>query len=372
MNILFLNWKDVKNNEAGGAEIIAFEYARRLVKDGHEVTIFCRTFPGSKASEVVDGVNIIRRGSRTGVYFEAWTYYMKLDIKPDLVIDMVNTLAWQTPLYVPKKNRITYVNQLAKEVLFYEFKPPLSWLSYYLERLQYLTYKNSKFICYSESTKKDLEKFGIPKREISTFSLGIDHKRYRPGGKKAKYPLFIFVARLVRMKRADLCIRAMQEVVGEYPDAKLVIIGRGPEEERLQELVGDLGLGKNVDFVMKNGFYVDANPSDLKLKFMQEAWALVLPSVKEGWGMVVTEAAACGTPSIVSNVTGLVDSTINKKTGLVISKNPSTEDLSGAMKELISNKKYLQELSKNALMRSREFSWDKSYLQFKTLILRRR
>lgn len=372
MNILFLNWKDVKNNEAGGAEIIAFEYARRLVKDGHQVTIFCRTFPGSRETEIIDGVNIIRRGSRTGVYVEAWRYYSRLETKPDLVIDMVNTLAWQTPLYVPKENRIAYVNQLAKEVLFYEFKPPLSWISYYLERLQYLSYKSTKFICYSKSTKKDLEKFGISSRKISTFSLGIDHKRYKPGGKKAKYPLFIFVARLVRMKRADLCIRAMQEIVGRYPDARLVIIGRGPEEDRLQELVDNLGLSENIDFVMKNGFYVDANPRDLKLRFMQEAWSLLLPSVKEGWGMVVTEAAACGTPSIVSNVTGLVDSTLNKKTGIVVSKNPTPQELAVKMTELISNKKYLQDLSRNSVVRSRQFTWDKSYNEFKKLILKQK
>lgn len=369
MDILIFNWKDIKNPEAGGAEVIAFEYARRLVKDGHTVTFFSRAFIDSFAHEVIDGVRIIRKGNRVTVYFRALQYYLQLRRKPDKVIDMINTLCWQTPLYISSKKRIAYVNQLAKEVFFYELPFPLSWLSYLLERFEYISYKQTDFLCYSKSTKSDLIHFGIPKEKINIFPLGVDHDRYVPGPKRSKTPLFIFVARLVKMKRADICIKAMKYVVQKHRTAKLAIIGNGPEEENLFVLIKKLGLEKNVSVINKNNFFIEKTPRDIKLKFMQEAWALLLPSVKEGWGMVVTEAAGCGTPSIVTNVTGLRDSVKHNKTGLVISKKPSVNELAKEMIKIVEDTALRERLSTHAVEWSKEFTWDKSYSSFKKLLL---
>ncbi len=370
MDILILNWKDVKNPEAGGAEIIAFEFARRLVREGHKVTFFSRSFNNCLGEEVIDGVRIIRQGNKFSVYIKAYFYYKNLKKKPQKVIDMVNTICWQTPLYVDRKSRIAYVNQLAKEVLFYEFTWPLSLIAYLLEKFEYVTYGNTKFICYSKSTREDLISFGIKEENINIFPLGVDHERYMRIGNKAKDPLFVFVARLVRMKRADLCIKSMGKVVEKYPKASLYILGNGPDEKRLQELVINKNLEKNVKFVNKNNFFIDKNVRDLKVNLMQKAWALVLPSVKEGWGMVVTEAAACGTPAIVSNVTGLRDSVINGKTGIILSKNPSEDELAQAMVRLVEDNTLRKRISEGVYKWSRNFNWDKSFMMFKQFILK--
>ncbi len=368
MEILILNWKDVKNPHAGGAEIIAFEFAKRLVEDGHKVTFFSRAFPNCLKEERLDGVKIIRKGNRFSVYFEVFLYYKNLKNKPDRVIDMINTLCWQTPLYVPKKNRIAYVNQLAKEVFFFELSRPLSYIAYFLEELQYLTYRNTRFLCYSESTKKDLQEFGIKGKNISIFSMGLDHQRYKKNGKKTKYPLFIYVGRLVRMKRVDFCIRAFYDVIKKHKNAKLVIVGNGPDENRLFDLTKKLKLSKNIVFVNKNNFFLKKHKNDVKVKLMQEAWCLLLPSVKEGWGMVVTEAAACGTPSIVTNVTGLRDSVIKDKTGLVLSEKPPIKEFSDAIIRVIEDNGLRERLSKEAVLWAENFNWDKSYKEFKKLI----
>jgi glycosyltransferase involved in cell wall biosynthesis len=370
MNILLLNWKDIKNPVVGGAELIAFEFARKLVKDGHSVTFFCRAFPGCVKEEVIDGVRIVRRGALLTVYFEAFFYYQSLQKKPDVVIDMVNTLCWQTPLYVPKHQRLGYVNQLAKEVFFFELPWPLSWIAYYLEKLEYLTYKDTRFLVYSQSTKDDLVSFGIPGKSIELFPMGLDHDRYVSGKKKSKTPLLITVSRLVKMKRVDVCIEAMVEVLKLEPKAELVVVGDGPDKKRLQNMITTLGLEKNVRILDKGAFYVDKKVGDPKVKLMQEAWMLLLPSVKEGWGMVVTEAAACGTPSIVSNVTGLRDSVLHEKTGLVLSANPSAGEMSENILKLIQNNKLRDKLSKQAISWSKEFSWQKSYQTFKKLALK--
>lgn len=367
MDILILNWKDIRNPDVGGAEIILYELSKRMVKDGHTVTWFCRSFAEGKSEEYIDGIRIIRRGNRFTVYWEAYRYYRSLAAKPDKVLDCINTICWQTPLYVPKEKRVAYVNQLAKEVLFYELPPVISHIAYALEPLEFQTYRNTRFLCYSESVKKDITTFGIPEKNISTFSIGIDHTRYVPG-KKSKDPLFLFVARLTRMKRPDLCVDAMEIVVKKYPKAKLAIVGYGPMEDELGRMIGARGLEKNVFLVNKDALFFDKTPKDKKVKLMQQAWALLLPSVKEGWGLVVTEAAACGTPAIVSNVTGLRDSVMNNKTGLVLSRKLSVNELSDAILRIIEDNSLRNKLSKESVLRAKNYNWDKSHKEFNNLI----
>lgn len=368
MNILILNWKDIKNPEVGGAELIAFEFAKKLVKDNHVVTFFSRDFPKALPEETIDGVHIIRKGNKFTVYLHAFFYYMSLRLKPDKVIDMINTIAWQTPLYIPRKKRIAYLNQLAKEVWFYEFRFPFSIMGYIFEKIQYLFYRNTKFLCYSASTRNDLSVYGIPKRNISLFPLGVDHSRYKPMGKKSSDPLFLFVARLVKMKRANLCIQAIKKVCMEYPNVKLAIIGNGPDEKQLMKLRKTLHVEKNVFFVNKDNFFVNSSKKDIKVKWMQKAWGLLLPSVKEGWGMVVTEAAACGTPAIVSDVSGLRDSVLRNKTGIIVSSHPLPGEIAEAMIRLIKEKKLFSQMGKESIRWSNHFDWDKSYKQFSELL----
>lgn len=368
MDILLLNWKDIKNPEVGGAEVIAFEFARRLAKDGHNVTFFSRMFSNARVEENIDGVRVVRRGDKFSVYFHAYLYYKSLKKKPEKVIDMVNTVCWQTPLYVPQKNRLLYVNQLAKEVWFYEKKFPISLIGYFLEKFEYISYKKTETICYSDSTKKDLVSFGMPIKNISLFTMGLDHDRYKTGTIKDPQPLFLFVARLVRMKRADLCIKAMKLFLKNHA-GRLLIVGSGPDEARLFALIKKYKLQDQVIIINKNNFFFKKDSRDPKVKLMQESWALLLPSVKEGWGMVVTEAAACGTPAIVSDVTGLRDSVINNKSGIILSKTPTAKELSGAMSKIADNKTLREKLSKGALEWGKNFTWDKSYQEFKNIVL---
>lgn len=367
MDILILNWKDVKNPDVGGAEIILYELGKRFIKDGHIVTWFCRSYPGAKPEEIVDGIRIIRRGNRFTVYWEAFRYYRSLKHKPDKVLDCVNTICWQTPLYVSKEKRIVYVNQLAKEVLFYELPPIVSHIARFLEPIEYIPYKDTSFICYSESVKKDITTFGIPEKNISTFPIGIDHDRYIPGI-KSKDPLFIFVARLTAMKRPDLCVEAMSIVVQRYPKAKLAIVGYGPMEKTLEHMIRMRKLEMNIFIVNKDHLFFDTNPKDQKVKFMQQSWALLLPSVKEGWGMVVTEAAACGTPTIGTRVTGLMDSIVDFQTGILLSSVPDARELADAMMLLIQDEKIRCFFEKQSEKASSVYTWKESYKQFYKLL----
>lgn len=367
MRILILNWKDIKNPEVGGAEIIVYELAKRLVRKGHEVTWFCRSFEGGRQSELIDGIKIVRYGSILSMYLLAPLFYWSTNPKPDLVLDMSNTIYWQTPLWAFKSKKIAYLNQFAKEVFFYEYPPIISHFGYLVEKLQYLTYRNTPFICYSEGTKKDLIAEGVPKESIYTFPLGLDHSRYVPGT-KSKDPLFLCASRLVRMKRTDLAIVAIDIVRKKYPEVKLAISGSGYERERLERLRNDLGLKENVIFLDKDIWFFEKSEGDRKVAMMQKAWALIFPSVKEGWGMTVTECASCGTPTIATRVSGLEDSVIDGETGILISKDPSPKELAEAMQRIIEDKPFREKLGENALKFSKNFSWDKSFASFYNLL----
>lgn len=369
MHILIYNWKDLKHPEVGGAEIITHHIAKRLVARGHSVTWFCRSFPGGAERDRYDGIEIVRRGGLLTTYYHGWRYYQTLPQKPDLVIDMLNTIFWQTPLYARDSKVVAYVNQLAKEVLYYQMPWPLAGFAYQLEPLQFLSYRKTPFVCYAESTKDDLASVGIPKRNIALFQLGLDHGRYRQGKKSAK-PLFVTLGRLAAMKRNDLVIKAMPEVVRAIPKAKLVVIGEGPEKARLKGLTKRLKIEKSVIIQDKDVWFFGKNQRDQKIELLKQAWALVIPSAKEGWGMVVTEAAACGTPAIGTAVTGLKDSIQDNRTGLLVSANPTPSELAQAMITMARESKLREKLSTNALRFAKTLNWDKSFDQFRGAVVK--
>lgn len=370
MEIVIFNWKDIKHPQVGGAEIIVYELAKRLVAGGHRVTWFCRSFTGGAAEETMDGIRVVRRGNLLTMYVLAPLFYWRLSPPPDVVIDVSNTIYWQTPLWATRSKKVAYLNQLAQDVFFYEFPLVVSRLGMFLEKIQYVTYKRTPFACYAHSTKADLISVGIPRQNIQTFSLGVDHSRYSPGPKSAT-PLFICVNRLVKMKRTDLVIQAMSLVNRTHSQAKLVVVGTGYDRPRLEKLRDDLKLQTTVSFADENVWFFTTSAKDAKVKLMQQAWALVFPSVKEGWGMTVTECAACGTPAIVSNVTGLRDS-VQKDTGLILCANPAPKEIAAAMARLIKNAALRKRLSRQAVVWAKRFSWDTSYRQFEKIITARR
>jgi glycosyltransferase involved in cell wall biosynthesis len=362
MRILILTWKDPRHPEAGGAEVVAFEFACRLRALGHEVIWFSRRFPCCSPEETIDGIRVVRKGRLLTTYLHAPRFYWTLRPRPDIVLDMVNTICWQAPLYA-RGRTIAYVNQLAREVLLHHLPGPLARLAYRLEGLQYLTYRRTPTLVFSEGTKGDLVEVGIPSENVRVFPLGLDRERHVTGGVKSEAPLFVFVGRLVRMKRAALCVEAMQEVVRHHADAQLSILGSGPEAAHLAVLVRDLGLQGSVSLASNDPIF-GAGSGDLKVDLMQRAWALLLPSVKEGWGMVVTEAAACGTTSIVTDVTGLREVVRPDVTGLLIPADPTPAELAEAMVRIIEDTALRNSLSKAAIEWAARFDWDRSFDSF--------
>jgi len=294
MNILWFNWRDIKNPEAGGAEVYTHEIARRLAEKGYSITLFTAKFRGCKETEEVDGVNIVRSGGKYTVYKKAKEFYSRFRGRYDLIIDEINT----RPFFAPKfadDGVVALIHQLAREFWFYETPFPVSLIGYYILEKRWLkNYVKVPTITVSNSTKEDLECLGFEKVFIVHNGLNVEPVNKPP--EKAETPTVIFVGRMKKAKRPQDVIEAFKIVREEVGDVKLWMVGDGYLRSKLES-----SCCRGVKFFG----YVDRRMRD---ELVKRAWVIAVPGVREGWGQVVTDANALGTPAVGYNIPGLRDS----------------------------------------------------------------
>jgi|LakMenEpi03Aug12_release.lakeMendotaPanAssembly.Ray.scaffolds.fasta_scaffold00063_60 glycosyltransferase involved in cell wall biosynthesis len=304
-NILLLVWRDLVNTtDFGGSEVYSDKIATGLKEQGYNVTIFSSRGKNQKANEILDGIKYIRRGSRYTVYFWAAIYYLlSLRKTIDFIIDVENGIPFFSPLY-SKKPKVILVHHFHNGQWFKEFPFPIAVVGYYIERiLMPFVYRNTKFITVSNSSKLDLEYLGIEPKHIEIGYNGTSFENVKRPNKKVLYkdPTILYLGRLREYKRIDLAVKAVKELKASIPNIKLIIAGKGDDEDRLKSIAKDLGISKNVEF---KGFISEEEKSELLTK----SWVYVNPSSKEGWGIVNIEANYYGTPVVGFNVFGVRDS----------------------------------------------------------------
>lgn len=359
MNILWLNWKDKSHPRFGGAEVVNEELAKRLVRDGHSVTFIVAGFFGAKPAEERDGFRIMRVGGRCSVYWHAYRLYKK-EFRgwPDVVIDEMNTIPFFARFYAREKT-IMFVHQLCREIWFYQISFPFNIIGYLLEPLYLRLLSGSEVVTISESTKKDLMRFGFNKNKIHIISEGVDIEPVSElPPKDMKNPIILTLGRCDPMKRTVDVVKAFESVKEKIPAARLVIAGLcdgsyGTKVRRMREVSRYKG-SITITGPISHG---------QKVSLLGEAAVLVSTSVKEGWGLVVTEANSQGTPAVVYNADGLRDSVRDNETGLVCSEN-TPENLVLKIKEVLGDEALYGRLQKNAWEWSKEINFDTSYQQF--------
>lgn len=356
MNILILNWRDIKNPKSGGAEIVTMEHAKAWVRLGHSVDWFTSKFVHAKDEEIIHKVRIIRKGNSITTFFFAVFFYLARKNFYDIVIDEFHGLPYFTPLYV-KKPIVAFIHEVAREIwdLMYPF--PINVLGKIFESISLSFYHSIPFWTDAKSTINSLEEEGIKRTQCIAIPCPINAKSLKKIPKKEVCPTFIFVSRLVQMKGIEDVIKAFYVIGKSQTDAQLLIVGRGERKytQKLKNIVKELGITKKVKFL---GFVEESK----KIILMRKSHILLHASVKEGWGLVILEAASQGTPSVVYNVDGLRDVVLNGKTGVVVKEN-TPEMIADSSLRLLRDSKRYKKYQERAIKWADSFSWEKATLE---------
>ena len=355
MKILAVNWEDLANPQAGGAEVHLLEILKRIAAGGHQVTLLCSSFPGAKQKEESDGIRIIRRGSRYDFNLVAPFAFRALlkEQKWDIVIEDINKIPFYTPLY-HRLPLLVVIPHLFADTVFKEINFILGLYIYLSEKPIPSVYKGFKIMVISESTKEDLVKRGIPEDDIFVIKCGIDQTLYAVDPQIEKYanPTVTYLGRLKKYKSIQHLLAGFSLLVEKIPEARLVIVGEGDYKGHLMDFARKLNLEDRVEFTG----YVDEYE---KVKRLRKSWVAVCPSLKEGWGLTNIEANACGTPVVASDVPGLKDSVIDGKTGLLFEYG-NVQELSECMLKILSDTEYRENLIRGGVSWAKSFSWDET------------
>lgn len=192
----------------------------------------------------------------------------------------------------------------------------------------------------SERLKNKLvNDFKVDDNKITVVPIFVDvnHGLSRQSRGDDKF-VFLTIGRLVEVKNFSLQIQAMSQVVKEFPQARLLILGKGPLEDQLKQEVKDLGLS---DFVQFKGWVDDIN------SYYQKADAFVLSSDAEGWGMVVVQAASFALPIVMTDVGCAGEVIKDNESGLVVPVGDGGA-LANAMSKIIKDKDLRDRLGKGA------------------------
>lgn len=355
MNILLVNWQDRANPHAGGAEIHLFEIFSRLASQGHRVRLVCSGWEGAPERVTLDGIHIRRVGGRNSFALlgrRAVQRAVRAE-RPDILVEDINKL----PLFLATRTRVPFcaiVPHLFGETAFNEAPWPVAAAVWAAERPLPRAYRRAGFHAISESTRDDLIARGVAPDRVRVIHPGVDSRRFTPGppGRRSTAPTFLYVGRLKRYKGIGFAIEALALARRRRPDLRLEIAGTGDYRPELERLVSRLELNKAVTF---HGFVSEERKIDL----MRWSWANVFPSPKEGWGITVIEAAACGTPSLASDSPGLRDSVRHGETGFLV-PHGDVGALAGRMLELADSAHLVSRLGETGRRLAEGLSWERS------------
>ena len=344
MRILIYNWRDLAHPNSGGAEVYTDRVATEWVKMGHEVTLFCAAVANRSDDEISEGgYRVIRRGGKHSVYRAAKRFWINEGKgKFDVVIDEVNTRPFGTPKFVKGVPIIALIYQVAREIWFYEYPWAIAAVGrYILEPWWLARYQQVPTLTISESSRVSLEAYGLEK--VQVVPVGSDGIPLNGGLiVKEDPPVLLFVGRLAANKRPGQALEAYKLVKRDFPEARMWVIGSGRLKNRLNKSAAGIQFFGRVSEMQK-------------LDLISKASLLLVTSVREGWGMVVSEAAGAGTLSIGYDVPGLRDS-LTASGGVIVPEDP--ESMASSICEILCSGSFRVEPSRGGTYSWEEVAWE--------------
>ncbi len=331
-----------------------------LAAHGHDVTIVCAKHPNAPRDEVRDGVTFRRRGGRLTVYPRALMYLLsRTGRRADIVIDVQNGLPFFSPL-VRRGSIVVLVHHVHREQWQLIYPGPRGRFGWWLEsRLAPMMYRRRKYVTVSNASAADLTRIGVSSARIQVIQNGIDVPHPSARGPRAAAPTVCVLGRLVPHKQVEHALDAMALLRTEVPGLRLDIVGDGWWRENLERHALSIG----VDDIVTFRGYLDEPARD---RVLDAAWLLLAPSVKEGWGIAIMEAAAHGVPAIAYTTGGGVrESILDGQTGALVD---DFDELVVVTKQLLSDHELRLRMASAARQRAGEFEWASSGAKLQDLL----
>ncbi|MFF4543227.1 glycosyltransferase family 4 protein [Streptomyces sp. NPDC001435] len=341
--IVFLAHRDLGNPSAGGSELLVDRLADGLTRLGHQVTLLC----GGPAA--FRDYRVVSAGGTYAHYLRARSAFARQVGDCDLLVEVCNGMPYFAPLWHSGPT-LCLVNHVHTDLWRMRLSGPLAPAARIGRRLEHWALtgaqQRSLMVAVSPSTAHALRAIGVQRDRIRIVHNGVEEPG--PRADRSAEPLFVAVGRLVEYKRIDLLLR-LWERVRPVTGGRLLIVGDGPERERLERLGGP-----GVEFT---GHVSEAE----KHRLLCAAWLLVHPSAVEGWGLVVTEAAARETPAVAFDVPGLRDSVVDGETG-VLARGESSFAAAWCTLALSAHRR--EAMGKAARDRAAGYRWERTVRQF--------
>jgi glycosyltransferase involved in cell wall biosynthesis len=350
MRILWLNHRDPKHPLAGGAEVHLREVSRRLVAKGCQITLLSESFKGSARYELLDGIKVLRVGDRFSIHLLAPLIVARLAKSYDVIIDdIAHAVPWWSSK-VTSRPVIGIIHHVHQNVASFELRFPLDVAVKLAERTVKFSY--DRIITDSTASQQQIESLlGLDSSHVRVVYCGVDHELYKPFDSKYEAPTILWAGNIKKYKNVDHVVFAFQLAKRRVPKLRLIIYGTGYYKPKIEHLVQDLQL-EDVSFI-------ERLPTLEKARLFAKCWVLCFPSFIEGWGLVVTEAGACGTPAVAYNTGSLSEAIIDGKTGLLVDYG-NIVALAEKLELLVSNPSLRTSLSMGAIEYSKEFTWERT------------
>ncbi|KMO70733.1 glycosyltransferase family 4 protein [Mycolicibacterium chlorophenolicum] len=358
-SVLLLCWRDTGHPQGGGSETYLQRIGAHLARSGVRVTLRTARYDGSARREVVDGVEIQRRGGPYSVYVRAGLAMVAArvgvgplrHVRPDVVVDTQNGLPFLARLAYGRR-AVVLVHHCHREQ-WPVAGPVKSRIGWFVEsRLSPRLHRRNQYVTVSLPSARDLTELGVRADHVAVVRNGVDAAPQASlTAPRSPTPRVVVLSRLVPHKQIEDALDAVARLRPRIPDLHLDVVGGGWWAQRLIDHAERLGIADAVTF---HGHIDD----DTKHAVLQRSWVNVLPSRKEGWGLAVVEAAQHGVPTIgYRSSGGLSDSVVDGVTGILVD---DLEDLVDGLHRLLTDPVLRDQLGAKAQVRSGEFSWDQS------------
>ena len=361
MRIAILNWRDLTHPDGGGAERYAVTVATGLVRRGHEVTLLCADHGQAPRDEMVDGVRLRRRGGRVGVYLQALRGVRSLERteRPfDVVVDVQNGLPFFSPL-ATRTPVVSLVHHVHREQWPVVFGPLAAKIGWGIESwLSPKVYRGRQYVAVSGRTKDELMELGVDPSHIAVIHNGTDEPMSTDVG-RSSHPTIVVLGRLVPHKRVEHAIEVLAKLRESHPGLSLRIIGDGWWAPKVREHAEACGVSESV---VQLGFISEQD----KHTELAQSWVALAPSIKEGWGLNVVEAASHGVPTVAYHgAGGLSESIEDGRTGLLVH---DLDAMATAVSRLLSDQLLRDTLGAAAREHARQFTWEGTITSWEDLL----